>query len=577
MNMTLTHSTASSLKRLLEKNTGKPDSFFEQFFPPTPQLSVQQSKFLRALTYQPGITLVKSPKGSGKTEALKTLVEQIREKQFRQVQSKKDHPKSVLLIGHRQSLIREAANKLGLACYLNKQDDDVCDWRDGYSICLDTLYKITEPAGYDQHSHERRVAPPRYDVVILDESEQVFSHLLSDTITKGAGCERIYHSLQFVLKQAKAVYALDADLGLITAHTLKALRESDWADRCRIIYNKPIEPTERRSLKIFKSRNDLEQKLLSAIADGKRCYVASNSKKAINTLTEIINKKFERDISLRSITSDNSRDPRERAFVENIKTEFLKVQVLLCSPSLGTGVDISFPDGRREVDHVFGFFYPFVNTHTDIDQQIARVRNPGEISLWFDPAWFTYETNFDVVRHDLAKAYWVSSANRGLNEQGDVLYDEDDPLLMISTHVICSQRSSKKNMRRLFEKLRQANGWDVEYVDKVAPAKPTTNWKDAEKDVLERRVSGILGAADLSDADYLDLAMMKEAGEAMPPADQYAVERGEIQRSLNVSIDHGIVKRFLTEALREKVEKFSFITRDEFLLSHVLELDPAQG
>ena len=44
--------------------------------------------------------------------------------------------------------------------------------------------------------------------------------------------------------------------------------------------------------------------------------------------------------------------------------------MLLGSPSIGTGIDITFPDGECRVDRVFGFFSPFVNTHTDIDQQL---------------------------------------------------------------------------------------------------------------------------------------------------------------------------------------------------------------
>jgi hypothetical protein len=44
-----------------------------------------------------------------------------------------------------------------------------------------------------------------------------------------------------------------------------------------------------------------------------------------------------------------------------------------------TGIDITFPDGACFVDRVFGFFFSFINTHTDIDQQLSRVRNPGAV------------------------------------------------------------------------------------------------------------------------------------------------------------------------------------------------------
>lgn len=52
----------------------------------------------------PGITLVRSDKGTGKTEAMKRLGTRV---------------KTVLLIGHRRTLIRGSCKRLGLTCYLD--------------------------------------------------------------------------------------------------------------------------------------------------------------------------------------------------------------------------------------------------------------------------------------------------------------------------------------------------------------------------------------------------------------------------------------------------------------------------
>ena len=274
---------------------------------------------------------------------------------------------------------------------------------------------------------------------------------------------------------------------MITAHALKAMRPDDWKDNCRIILNKPIEVTERRTMYLYRSKKDLEQKLISAVKDGKRCFVVSNSKSAVDTIEELIIQECGADIVRRKITSDNSRYPEEREFVLNVTIEFPKIQVLLCSPSLGTGIDITFPNGRREVDHVFGFFYPFINTHTDIDQQIARVRNPGEVSVWFDPTRFNYATDFQVIRDDLGRGYWVEAAVRGTGDDGKVIYDENHPLLLISTHVICSQRASKNNIVELFCRLRAANGWDVQFVERVKNTKAKKGaWNMAAKTVKDR-------------------------------------------------------------------------------------------
>lgn len=88
---------------------------FDRFFPPQPKFVRLCAPYLPELEYHPGLTFVRSPKGSGKTEALVKLFEWFR------ASDKKGRPKSVLLIGHRRTLLREAASKLDMWCYLDDE------------------------------------------------------------------------------------------------------------------------------------------------------------------------------------------------------------------------------------------------------------------------------------------------------------------------------------------------------------------------------------------------------------------------------------------------------------------------
>lgn len=74
--------------------------------------------------------------------------------------------------GHRRSLLQSLSNELGLTCYLDNQ------WADQsghykiekyYAVSIDSLPVRLIPA---QH---------QFDVVLVDESEQVFSHLIAAT------------------------------------------------------------------------------------------------------------------------------------------------------------------------------------------------------------------------------------------------------------------------------------------------------------------------------------------------------------------------------------------------------------
>jgi len=232
------------------------------------------------------------------------------------------------------------------------------------AVCLDSLPTFNEPYVVRCEFGKPIWEQPRpHDLVIIDESEQVLAHLQSETIAKRFGKERCFDALMYEISGAKAVIALDADLGLVTTHAMRTMRPQDWASRCSIIYNAPIIPVQKRTMRLFSSKKRLEHEVIEAVRRGERCFIVSNSKKCVDILHTMILKECGEGVVLRVITSDNSRDQRTVQFLTNIKTEILTVQVVIGSPSIGTGIDITFPDGECMVDRVFGFFYPFVNTH----------------------------------------------------------------------------------------------------------------------------------------------------------------------------------------------------------------------
>ena len=334
-------------RRLAEEPSEEDQLGFERFFPPRPRFERLKEKYLPPLDYHPGITLVRSQKGSGKTEALVSLLEFIRAGSFPATIHKKDRPRSVLLIGHRRTLLREAAAKLGMRCYLDAEypTEDLVT----LAVCLDSLPKYGKsfPSRGGKPGW-RRKGP--FDLIIIDEVEQVLKHLLSETIEKRAGLDRCFDALSFEVANAKAVFVLDADLGLLTAHAMRVMRHRDWQENCRIIYNEPIIPAQKRTMRLFRDRKRLEREVLEAIRRGERCFITSNSKEFILNAERMIRDVCGSKVIMRVVTGDNSHEEAVVGFVKNIKTEFLKVQVVLTTPSMGTGIDISFPGGECRVD-----------------------------------------------------------------------------------------------------------------------------------------------------------------------------------------------------------------------------------
>jgi hypothetical protein len=163
-------------------------------------------------------------------------------------------------------------------------------------------------------------------------------------------------------------------------------------------------------------------------------------------------------VGLIVITSDTVVREDVQDFIANVKTKALEYDVIITSPSLGTGVDISFPDKARLIDTVYGFFEAQVTTHLECDQQLARVRNPGAVKVWLNSRRFNYETNKDVIRRDLLRQGLYKNLLKGYSEGGEPQYDEEDEFLLMAVLIVAERRASMNNLRRNFIKHKKRQG-----------------------------------------------------------------------------------------------------------------------
>jgi hypothetical protein len=107
---------------------------------------------------QQGLTLIKSPKGTGKTHSLTSVISNIYLRNYGltldDFESSYDDEapppawetgKTVLLVGHRQALIRSMCQRLDLNCYLDEKSRSIDishrDFRKRFGVCLDSIKK----------------------------------------------------------------------------------------------------------------------------------------------------------------------------------------------------------------------------------------------------------------------------------------------------------------------------------------------------------------------------------------------------------------------------------------------------
>ena len=369
-------------------------------------VTIQSNKYLKIDEIHSGITFIKSPKASGKTYFLQRYVNNYTSRyksfiEFEEDNYEEDKPlydkdKRVLLIGHRQSLIGEICNRIDLNSYLKDDtlpDNEVKKNKERYGVCLDSLWKVE----YE-----------KYGLIIIDEVEQVLAHFLSETI--GPKRYKSYENFSRLITEAKNIIVLDADISWVSFNAFTdIIRENNSSKTNKKVHIHINQfKSDNSDIKMYLSDNHLIEDVKKAVIEGKKIFISSNSKARISRLDKIIaglKTSDGEEIKKLSVTSNNSKDTEVQNFILNIKKEILKYQVVLASPSLGTGIDITFNDDEEIIDHVFGFYETQVNNHLDIDQQLSRVRHPKSISVYVSPRLFNFESELGVAEQDIQREH----------------------------------------------------------------------------------------------------------------------------------------------------------------------------
>lgn len=509
-------------------------------------VSFIEERYLASVNTAADVVLIRSPKGSGKTEWLKYIVEEAKKQR-----------RSVLLIGHRQNLIITTAKRLGLMPYIQMREDPETtrsvlasvDPTPHYAVCVDSLSKLLD------------ATKRPYDIVIIDEVEQVTAHLTAETLRDRRRDALVY--LQFYLRKAKKIYCLDADLNSVS---VAAMADVLGADRQRTALLVANEWTEKRgSVQLYRSDKHLAQVLREHLASGRRCFVCSNSKALVTELKLSLQDLLGAEKRFFLITSDESKSVEAQEFLNSLPESMLQYDCVLVSPAVGTGVDITFADGESKVDSVFGFFRSRVTTHFDIDQQLCRVRRPSEVHVWIEPATFSFETDRDVLREEYLQAMHRDLGVIGLTDDGTPEYPQIDKIYAsIYAEVKALQRASKNNLVQNFRELRLATGWDIVTVE------PQEDSKELGEEILERGkelaheafVKLVCEAPAISSDEYSTLRAREEA-ERLFPVEVAAMRRYELEHFYFLPASEELIELDAKRKFRDAVKMFEALTSSE--------------
>jgi hypothetical protein len=319
------------------------------------------------------IVCIKSPKGTGKTEFLKSVVRAAQNSAY---------PLPVILISHRVQLAGPICDRIGIP-YVSELRESAEGKLLGYGLCVDSLHPESQ-ARFDAADY------PDGAIVIFDESEQLIHHTLFATTEITRRRTEVLKQMEALLRQTYVsdrgkIFALDADLGGITIEFLKGM--AGTTEQPHLIEN-IWQPDESEAWDV--SRYDDHKpdvwlsELIDAIAGGQKPFIFTQSKRASSTYSthnlELLFQARFPDRKILRIDQETVADPTHPAFgvVARLNEALPNYDIVLASPTIETGVSI---DIRGHFTSVWCCFWG-VSDSNSARQAAARVRESVPRHIW---------------------------------------------------------------------------------------------------------------------------------------------------------------------------------------------------
>lgn len=439
-----------------------------------------------------GAILVKSPTGTGKTEWVKRMINRLPE------------GATVRYIAHRVLLVGNAANRLGLENYQSIPGGYDLGLFDRLAVCLNSL--------------PRHKTIPELDLLVIDEVDQVLAALFDRTL-RGQEAVNIHNILRHMIASAKTVICMDAYASEAALKWLSGIRPDAYT-----IENRP--KLDKKPLTLWADSTamlaELDRELLQPGDPILLACGLGQSKK----LYERYSKLYGAD-AIRVINSENSSAASTLDFVNNINSQLSALRLLIYSPAMGTGVDITAP-----VRSVYAIFEREPHTAPDMLQQIGRARRAGKIHATMPllPLDEPRETNRNVIAlEEYRRAIQGGGFALRVLQDGTVSAQptpEQRDLTNLQSDIIAQRNESFNYLLQDFVRL--AAG---QYAITTSDAAPDTAIKEDLKltaeAVKEREKQQTLNATPISQEEY-DHRIAQRTYD--PDVDNYALERWKIEQ-----------------------------------------------
>ncbi|WP_069790879.1 DUF3854 domain-containing protein (plasmid) [Cyanobacterium sp. IPPAS B-1200] len=404
----------------------------------------------------------------------------------------------------------------------------------GNSTCIDSILKLKKSD--DENDEE---LDDHYDVVFLDEVEQLIIHMLNSTThMKNHRVEKIQYLIEIV-KKAKKIVIVDADLSNYGVLAFKELLNLDKNEIS--LFENINKPFKGREMVIYENKNALLLEVRQIIAhnaklskegkEQKRLYLTTSAQKVKSTYSAVTLQGFlvslgveEKDILL--IDSETTKDPNHKAFkITKDLSRLRDYLYVIASPSITTGVSLE-PYDVGEFDYVVGFFGGNYSLDT-FSQQLERYRGNCPRFVWL-PEIGRYDKQYLKSPREIERIFKLKD-NIALDSLGlDVNYDIFTAKL-ISYCRIFNERSNKEalHLKTLFTILSEFKGYHITYrfMDKDEAKTIGVKAKNIMAHNKEQRAIAVHDSMELDDSTAFKL----KDKEYKTMAEVHALEKHELK------------------------------------------------
>jgi len=359
---------------------------FDALYNTAVALELWEIKLFTLLTYPPAIALnqrflghllvpegekliiLKAPKGTGKTEWLTT-----------EVTKAHDLGRRVLIITHRIQLGEALCNRFGVN-YVTEVRTNETGTLLGYGVCVDSLHQESQ-ARFNPNDWAN-------DVIIIDECDQVFWHLLNSGTEvqkrRVAVLKNLKQLVQNVLGSERGkIYLSSADVSDTDVKYILSLAGEYRVNPFVIVNNYRHVAGNCYNYSGSNPKN-LIAALDKAISKGGHHLLCCSAQKAKSKWgTQALEERFRRKypkLRILRIDSESVADPSHAAFgcIAHLNEILTQYDLVIASPSLETGVSI---DIKGHFDSVWGIFQG-VQPVNSVRQMLARLRETVDRHIW---------------------------------------------------------------------------------------------------------------------------------------------------------------------------------------------------